>query len=160
MIQTVYVALGGNIGNTPAIFTKALQLIYNLKVTNLQTSHLYLTTPVSDLKIPHFYNAVCKFDTKLDAFSLLHQLQKIEKEIGKIEKTKNESRIIDLDILFFGNTTIQKQELTIPHPRWMERLFVLVPLSDLTSNILEFHLSSLIQTFTNPNNETVLLWKE
>lgn len=132
----VYLGLGGNIGDTSSIFNHTLSLISDLPgVKNLEASSFYKTAPVSDIPQPDYLNAVCRFKTRLNARQLLGLLQTIEKSQGKFPKPKNVPRIIDIDILFFGTESHASPDLEIPHPRWSERLFVVVPLLDLTSSI-------------------------
>jgi 2-amino-4-hydroxy-6-hydroxymethyldihydropteridine diphosphokinase len=136
-LTEVYVALGGNLGQPHITLPKALQLIAEIPgVHNLTASHFYKTTPVSSIPQPDYLNAVCRFLTLLSARELLHHLQHIEHILGKKPKSKNAPRIIDLDILFFGPEIHEDPDLQIPHPHWKERLFVLVPLSDLTTDIV------------------------
>lgn len=164
-----YVALGGNIGDTEDALRSALHAIQSLSgIYHLQISHFYLTSPVSTIPQNTYLNAVCCFETTLDARILLLHLQEIERTLGKTKKDKDKPRIIDLDILFFGLERYSEKDLTIPHANWQERLFVLVPLLDLTSTIsfptptgiTHLNISDFLQTFPNLNNETVLLWKE
>lgn len=132
----VYVALGGNIGDTQSILTQALQQISALpNVQHLECSRFYRTPPVSPIPQASYINAVCRFQTSLSAKELLHALQRIETALGKVPKAKEAPRCIDLDILFFGAELHRDAELVIPHPRWRERLFVLLPLLDLTTTI-------------------------
>lgn len=155
----VFVALGGNIGDPPVILRKALGLIENLpKVANLRISRFYTTTPVDVETQDDFTNAVCSFETTYTARELLLHLQEIEKRLGKIPKARNSSRMIDLDILFFGQEVCKDVDLEIPHPRWMERLFVLVPLADLTlypklPGNIELDLLRWIKEFPNIHKE-------
>src|SRR5205814_6337226 len=100
-----------------------------------QVSKLYLTSPVSEIPQPHYTNAACVFQTSLSAHQLFPALQTIEQKHGKTPKAKNAPRVIDIDLLFFGHESYQEEHLQIPHPRWRERLFVLVPLVDLTDHI-------------------------
>ncbi len=133
--QLVYVGLGGNIGPTRQIHEAALSLILQLPIEQLQVSSFYLTTPVSDLPQNCYLNAVCSFYTQLTPDQLLTNLQTIQQQLGQQEKPKNAPRLIDLDILFFGNLDLNLSHLQIPHPCWRERLFVLIPLAELTSYI-------------------------
>ena len=155
----VFVALGGNIGDTPVILRKALMLIENLpKVASLRISRFYTTTPVVVDTQDNFTNAVCSFETTYTARELLHHLQEIERRLGKTSKPRNSSRTIDLDILFFGREKCKELDLEIPHPRWMERRFVLVPLADLTlypklPGNRELDLLRWIKEFPNPHKE-------
>lgn len=128
----VYVTLGGNIGDTYSVLQLALTKIRtHPSIRELHISHFYRTSPVDVFSQDPFINAVCRFETSLTPKELLESLENIELELGKVPKPKNASRIIDLDILFYGDLRIDESRLTIPHPRWRERLFVLIPLTDL-----------------------------
>lgn len=164
MTTEVYIALGGNIRDTLSIFTAALNLIAAIpQISNLTVSQFYRNRPVSDIPQADYLNAVCRFQTTFSAKGLLYQLQTIEKTLGKRPKAKNEPRILDIDILFFGLEQHNLPELEIPHPRWQERLFVLMPLSDLISNItipsplgnVIMNIPNMISQFTNWHFEIV-----
>lgn len=132
----VYLGLGGNIGDSAAVIRRACGLIAALDGTrDFRMSRLYLTAPVSDLPQADYVNGACGFETSLSLPALWSQLQAIEISLGKQDKPKNAPRIIDIDILFFGRDCCDHMGLQIPHPRWHERLFVLVPLRDLTTAV-------------------------
>lgn len=162
----VFVGLGGNIGDTQLVLQKALKSIELLPgIESVRVSRFYATTPVGVQTQDCFMNAICSFKTTYTAVELLEHLQDIETALGKVPKAKNRSRIIDLDILFFGREKYSTSDLEVPHPRWKERLFVLVPLLDLTARIELpgnelVDLTQFIKEFSNPHNETVSLIQE
>ena len=84
---------------------------------------------------PKFLNVVCQIDTQLDPRDLLNVTQSIEQEMGRGFSFPNAPRIIDVDVLFYGNLHLVSRNLTIPHPRLQERAFVLIPLADLAPNM-------------------------
>lgn len=131
----VYLSLGSNLGNSFAILQQALILLQELPVQKFSCSQVYETTPVSSISQPNFLNAVCSFETALSVSELFTRIQMIEKKLGKVPKPREAPRLIDLDILFYGEENYADLQLKIPHPRWLERLFVLVPLSELTTKI-------------------------
>lgn len=158
----VYVGMGGNIDDAVASVRQAFDSIYEMpEVSYAKLSGLYRTTPVSPIPQPDFVNAVCTFKTDLAIPELFQRLQTIEKSIGKKPKHKDAPRVIDLDILFYGNETYQDSQVTVPHPRWKERLFVLVPLSDLIKEVSvgheRFDIPKMIAEFENVNEENVVL---
>lgn len=168
-LTEVYVGLGGNVGDTPTIFRQALSSIENLpEVVQLSVSHFYTTTPVSTISQDLYLNAVCRFCTSLSAKELLSVLQKIEENLGKKPKDKNAPRPIDLDIILFGLGMHCSDTLIIPHPEWKNRLFVLVPLLDLTQEVVyptianspqnacHLNIPQFLKTFPNLNQEIVL----
>ena len=85
---------------------------------------------------PNFVNAVIKIHSDLNPYQLLDKLLKIENIAGRIRVGKNGPRILDLDILLFNDLILNGKNLTIPHPRMHERLFVLMPLKDIDENIV------------------------
>jgi 2-amino-4-hydroxy-6-hydroxymethyldihydropteridine diphosphokinase len=90
---------------------------------------------MSPIPQPSFINAVCEIQSCLSPQELLYTLQNIEIFLGKTVKAKEASRLIDLDLLLFGNHFASTPTLELPHPRWKERLFVLIPLLDLTEQL-------------------------
>jgi len=163
-LKKVYVALGGNLGNPALTFKKVIAKLKCInEIVDLKMSRFYRTTPVSDLPQDPYVNAVCSFETTFSVHELLQNLQEIEKTFGKVEKPKNHPRFIDLDILFFADECYQEKHLEIPHPRWQERLFVLIPLFDLTTEIhvlkenklVKINIDSLLKGFLNINQEQV-----
>lgn len=166
-LKEVYVGLGGNIGDSCAILWKAIQMMAELpEIQELAISRFYCTTPVSPIPQDPYINAVCRFRTSYSMRKLLQHLQKIEKDLGKIEKLKEAPRIIDLDILFYDSETCNEIDLQIPHPRWRERLFVIAPLADLTNQLclpdpndskktVQFDVQRYLQEFPNVHDESV-----
>ena len=157
----VFLGVGGNIGDSAALVQRAFDHIAALPgVAAVRCSRLYRTTPVSALPQPDFVNAACSLTTTLTARELLAALQRIEQNLGKVEKKKDEPRPIDLDILLFGEECYNSSEMTIPHPRWKERLFVLVPLLVLTEGVAlpgeeRLCLKGWLAGFDNINGERV-----
>ena len=102
-----------------------------------------------------------RVETPLTPKELFDKLQEIEQSLGKTPKPKQMPRPIDFDLLFYGTLVYADSELTIPHPHWRERLFVLVPLSDLTDTLSiegeSFKLKDLIQLVGSQTDQTVSL---
>ena len=164
--ECVYLSLGSNIGQSCALISAAFTSIAALpEVKLIKTSRLYCTTPVSPIPQRDFINAACTLHTTLSADALYDALHKIEVQLGKVHKHKNAPRAIDIDILFFGTRFYNTPKLCIPHPRWKERLFVLIPLLDLTEEIAfptsgagpieTLNLKEFLHSFSNPHNERV-----
>ncbi|MDR3369407.1 2-amino-4-hydroxy-6-hydroxymethyldihydropteridine diphosphokinase [Rhodoferax sp.] len=129
-VQT-YVALGANLGDARATVLQAINDLSRLPNTRLiKASSLYRTAPF-EASGPDFINAVVALMTRLDAGELLLQLQHLENRKGRERPFKNAPRTLDLDILLYGNSTINTVTLQIPHPRMWERAFVLVPLAEI-----------------------------
>ncbi len=133
----VYLSLGGNEGNAFVRLQKALALLSTKsEISELQISNFYRTAPVQVNTLSWFVNAVCSFYTTLSLHDLFNFTQIIEDQLGKVKKPKNAARPIDIDLLFYGCQIHQDPHLEIPHPSWKERLFVLIPLRDLTEEIM------------------------
>lgn len=128
----VYIGIGSNIGDRKANIEKAIKIMSltrGLKL--LKVSTMYETDPVGGPKQGKFLNGALKLETNMSAPRLLGHMKKIEKVIGRKKTVPNGPRIIDLDILLFGNKKIKTRNLSIPHPRMHEREFVLRPLREL-----------------------------
>ena len=126
-----YVALGANLGDARATVLQAVNDLSRLPNTQLvKASSLYRTAPF-EASGPDFINAVVALMTRLDAGELLLQLQHLENCQGRERPFKNAPRTLDLDILLYGDRTINTATLQIPHPRMWERAFVLVPLAEI-----------------------------
>ena len=126
----VYISGGSNQGNRLEYIRMAAQML-SPAVRILRTSDLYLTEPWGYKPQPSFYNIIWEADTDLDPESLLKYFKEIETRIGRVKTLRYGPRVIDLDILLYGDQVYQSQDLTIPHANMRERRFVLQPLCDL-----------------------------
>ena len=125
------VALGANLGDAVATLQPALRDMAGLPETQLyKASSLYRSAPYEALG-PDFINAVALVHTQLSPMALLHALQALELQSGRERPFKNAPRTLDLDIIFYGDVSLETPELTLPHPRWHERAFVLQPLVEV-----------------------------
>jgi 2-amino-4-hydroxy-6-hydroxymethyldihydropteridine diphosphokinase len=128
---TAYVALGANLGDARLAVLQAFEALASwpeVQVTG--RSALYRTAP-HEAQGPDFINAVARIDTGLTAPDVLDALQAIEHRAGRERPYVNAPRSLDLDLLFYGDACMHSPRLTLPHPRWRERAFVLVPLADV-----------------------------
>lgn len=149
---SIYLSLGGNEGKVLPRLRKALALLtHQPEIANLKTSHFYQTAPVQVDSSAWFVNAVCSFQTSLAPDQVFEITQAIEIQLGKINKPKNASRPIDIDILFYGNQMRNDPPLEIPHPHWKERLFVLIPLKDLTEEVIFLNQEGEIEHYVLQN---------
>ncbi len=136
-MNNIFIALGSNLKNPKKQIKNGILSIKKINgVKILKKSHLYKTPPVGILNQPNFINAVVKISSDLNPQELLDELLNIENIAGRIRDKKNGPRILDLDILLFNDFILNKDNLTIPHPRMHERLFVLIPLKDIDKNIV------------------------
>ena len=127
-----YLSLGGNIGDARQNIRNAVNTLddhQDIKLVAL--SNFYKTPPWGNENQAPFVNACAEVETTLPAPELLAQCLKTEHDMGRERIEHWGPRIIDIDILTYGDETIQQDHLTIPHPYMMERAFVLVPLKDI-----------------------------
>jgi 2-amino-4-hydroxy-6-hydroxymethyldihydropteridine diphosphokinase len=130
-----YIGIGANLGDARANVQDALERLQRQAgCTLMAASSLYRTAPI-DSSGDDYINAVARIATTLDAEALLQALQAIEQAHGRERPYRNAPRTLDLDLLLYGDATINSATLTVPHPRMTERAFVLVPLLELAPSI-------------------------
>lgn len=137
-------SLGSNLGDRLANLIKAREALCRLaELTLVDQASVYETTPVdtpAEYNSLLFLNTVLVFESVIppsQAQTLLARVKKIEKTMGRVKSDiKNAPRIIDIDILYMGSTGIKSETLTIPHPEWKNRRFVLEPLAELRSGLI------------------------
>ena len=134
-MREAYIAFGSNIGEPEKNVREAyeaLSLVPGIKPDKL--SKMYITKPWGYTDQPDFTNACCKVLTSLSPEALLGVCLGIEAAMGRVRTIKNGPRVIDIDLLMYEGEERNTAELVLPHPRMLERTFVLEPLSDLTSD--------------------------
>ena len=125
------VGLGANLGDPQAALAGAIAALAALDGVKLVAqSSFYRSAPI-DSSGPDYVNAVVQLHTTLTAPALLAQLQAIEQGAGRERPYRNAPRTLDLDLLLFGDASIQSPSLTVPHPRMWQRAFVLLPLAEI-----------------------------
>ena len=133
--MTVYLGLGSNMGNRQDNLNRALDFLsQRLRVE--QVSPIYDTEPLGNIDQPRFLNQVCQVYTRLAPAELLTLAKGIESKMGRVSSKSNAPRPIDIDILFYGDQVIETPELVIPHPRLVERAFVLIPLAEIAPDLV------------------------
>lgn len=135
----VLIALGGNIGDVRETFRKAIANILGMaQAALLARSSDYATPPWGDEQQPRFINACIQIETGLDPHALLFTLHRIEQKFGRDRSREQRwgPRTLDLDLIAYDDVSLQKPELTLPHPRLFERAFVLVPLVEIAPDRL------------------------
>lgn len=127
----VAIALGSNLGDRHAHLEFAVTRLRQI-LTNVRVSSIHETAPegVSEPQ-PDYLNAVVSGDTTLDPHALLQALLAIERDRGRTRISQRASRTLDLDLIFYGDAVIDTPELTVPHPRYLERQFVTKPLGEV-----------------------------
>lgn len=137
MITEVYLSLGSNIGDKKVYLEEAIEKIGKIDKTEvISISSFYITKPWGKINQADFINIVIKIITSLTPLDLLESLQNIEMNMGRQDNGRWGPRIIDIDILLYGDEVIHTEELTIPHLHMKERLFVLVPLQEINPNLI------------------------
>jgi 2-amino-4-hydroxy-6-hydroxymethyldihydropteridine diphosphokinase len=135
LVHIVYLALGTNLGDRVENLRAAVRALPPmLQVTAL--SPVYETPPWGYADQPAFLNMALAGETESDPLRLIVFLKDLEVELGREKTFRNGPRLIDLDILFFDDLLVDEPGLVIPHPRLHERAFVLVPLNDITSDLI------------------------
>jgi 2-amino-4-hydroxy-6-hydroxymethyldihydropteridine diphosphokinase len=133
--KTVYLSLGSNVGDRAANLRSAIQHLGLLGQVE-RVSSFYETEPVELTAQPWFLNCAIKLDTEKMPKQLLSGILDIERQMGRRRTQKKGPRVIDIDILLFGNSIIETKGLTVPHPALHERCFVLEPLGEIAPEVL------------------------
>lgn len=131
-----YLLLGANLGDRFAQVSIALQYIERDVGTVLRHSSLYETEAWGTENQPRYLNQVLAVHTAFTARELLESVQEIENRLGRTRREKWESRLIDIDILFYGEECINEADLIVPHPFLAQRKFTLLPLDEIASDLL------------------------
>ena len=131
----ILIALGANLtgpyGSPEETLKMAMVTLENAGVHIVAKSSIWVTKPVPASDQPLYRNAVVAVHTKRAASALLDLLHTIEADFGRVRMERNEARVLDLDLIAYGNLVIQSEDIYIPHPRMHERGFVLVPLCEI-----------------------------
>ncbi len=132
---TAYLSLGSNLGDREKNLRTAIAALTDAKVRVIRVSSFYETEPVDLREQPWFLNCAVHAETKLPAIDLLLALRAVESRMGSRKLVPKGPRLIDLDILLYGDVTIDTPELQVPHPRMLLRKFVLAPLAEIVPNL-------------------------
>ena len=133
-VGPIYVALGSNLGDRLANLRRALELMAP-EIEVEAVSAVYESAPQPPAPPPAYYNAVCRVHSALRPDALLSQLKSIEAKMGRRTAEHWAPRIIDLDLVLYGDEVIDTPLLQVPHPRMRERSFVMAPLAELDPEI-------------------------
>ncbi|MBO1924465.1 2-amino-4-hydroxy-6-hydroxymethyldihydropteridine diphosphokinase [Thiomicrorhabdus sp. 6S3-12] len=137
MDHRVYLGLGANLDQPAEQIRAALRSLDGLPQSRLvKSSALYTSSPLGPQDQPDYVNAVCLLETQLAPDELLHQLQRLEIEQGRVKKRHWGERTIDLDILLYDDLQLQSEHLQIPHSQMHLRDFVLVPLAEIAPGVV------------------------
>lgn len=132
----VFLLLGSNLGDRPQVLAAAREAIGEQAGSIVNQSAIYETAPWGITDQPAFLNQVIEISTSLLPEDLLRIILNIEHDLGRVRYERWGARVIDIDILYFGQTVMDSARLTLPHPRIQDRRFVLAPLAEIAPNFL------------------------
>lgn len=159
MTKRLYLSLGTNLGNKRENLTRAIELLSLALGKCIAVSQFIETAPWGFDSENGFLNCVAAFETALAPMQLLDMTESIERELGRTQKSNNghyRDRIIDIDILLYGDNIIVNDRLTIPHPLMHKRDFVLEPLAEIAPDTQHPVLHKSIKQLMEENKEQTL----
>jgi 2-amino-4-hydroxy-6-hydroxymethyldihydropteridine diphosphokinase len=135
--ERIFIGIGTNLGDDlERNLRNALEALGRLPETEVVRVSSFLSTePWGATGQPHFLNAVAEIRTQLEPLPLLHALKQLESELGRVPTYRWGPRAIDFDIILYGDRAVDLPELRIPHPRYREREFVMVPLREIAPEL-------------------------
>lgn len=129
--------LGGNVGDPAAAIRAALAALETRGVARIErVSSLYRTAPWGGVPQPDYANACALARTQLAPFDLLDAIKQLERDLGRVDTVRWGPRVIDIDILFYGDLAMQDERLVIPHRDLLNRAFVLIPLAEIAPDLV------------------------
>lgn len=138
-VSSIYLALGSNLGDKINIIHATLNIIEERIGEIRSLSTLYYSSPIGFVSSNSFVNCVCEVFACSDIYTIFDKTKAIEKEIGRVDKSlsgRYKDRLIDIDLIMADSLIIKSKELTIPHPRFHLRSFVLVPLCEIAPKLI------------------------
>lgn len=165
MDKIAYLSIGSNLGDRFANIENAIALIQEQLGTVILKSSIYITEPVGFSADLDFFNLCIAIETNSSPTELLEKLKSIEKQLGRNKKSVNgiyESRLIDIDIILFGNIIVNDSQLNIPHKKYLERMFVLKPLAEIAADIIDPIKGKTIKQLFNeyPDQSDIKIYKK
>ena len=153
--MNAWLSLGANIGDPPAQLAEAIRRIQaHPAISVVGQSSVLTTKPWGKTDQPDFANQVVTVETSLEPLELLDVILGIELDMGRVRKEVWGPRLIDIDILLWGNDSIEEPGLSIPHPRLHERRFVLEPLAEIAPNIIHPKLNATVRGLLDALNDS------
>ncbi|QQR97591.1 MAG: 2-amino-4-hydroxy-6-hydroxymethyldihydropteridine diphosphokinase [Sphingobacteriales bacterium] len=158
-MHTLFILLGDNKGYRYKHMLLAQYFIQHKIGEIVLSSSIYETAPWQVKHKTKYLNQCLMVKTQLSIFQLLNATQKIEKILGRTNKSQLSSRTIDIDVLFYDNTIVETKNLTIPHPRLHLRKFTLIPLNEIASKIVHPKFNETIQKLLENCDDTSVVEK-
>jgi len=135
--STAYLLLGGNLGDREPNLKKAIELLNDKIGRVIAISSLYETAAWGKTDQPAFLNQAVSLQTRLTALEVLEHALSIEQELGRVRKDKWGERLIDIDLILFGDEIINiPDKLQVPHPHMQDRKFVMEPLAEIAPEVI------------------------
>ncbi len=135
-MERIYLLLGTNLGKLKENLMNAIEELSKSGIKILKKSKIYKTKPWGKKNQPDFLNMAVEAETNLTPEKLLQTIKEIEKKLKREKTEKWGPRIIDIDILFYGNRIVNEPELKIPHPYFFERNFAIIPMADIAPDFI------------------------
>ena len=130
----VYLGLGSNLGDREDNLRRAVSLL-SRRASLIALSSVYETEPWGYASQPTFFNMACLLETSLSPQCLLELAQSVERDLGRVPSFRYGPRVIDVDILLYGDEVIETPRLQVPHPRLWQRSFALTPLAEIAPGL-------------------------
>ena len=149
---TAHIALGSNLGDRESNIRSAVMTLGKLEGVRVRRVSTLFENPAvgGPSDAPAFLNTAAELDTSLDARALLRRLLEVERALGRQRRERWAPREIDLDLLLYGDETIDEPGLTVPHPLMHERLFVLKPLAEIAPRVVHpIHKKTIAELLEN-----------
>ena len=155
----VFLLLGSNLGDRKLLLQQAIKCIEEEVAPIIKQSAIYETQSWGKEDLPDYLNQVVLIQTELPAQIILQKILNIEWKIGRVREEKWGSRLIDIDILFYGNALIDEPGLQVPHPELHNRRFTLEPLAELTPDFIHPILHKNILQLKNELKDSLIVKK-
>ena len=136
MMKGIYLLLGSNLGDSSNILSTASKRIEASIGTITKRSSVYQSKAWGVEDQPDFLNQVIEIESSLSPEEILKHINQIEDHLGRVRKQKWHSRIIDIDILYYGSAVVKQKDLVIPHKENENRNFVLVPMAEIAPHFI------------------------
>lgn len=136
-MKSAYIGLGSNLGDRLVNLHVALSKMNERKIRIVRRSSVYRTPAWGDTAQPYYLNQVAQAEVRVGPLELLKELKAIEIDMGRKEHGWSQPRVIDLDIVAYGDEVIDESELKIPHPLLAQRGFVLIPLNEIAPDFVD-----------------------
>jgi 2-amino-4-hydroxy-6-hydroxymethyldihydropteridine diphosphokinase len=159
--MTIYLGLGSNLGDRMGYFREAIHALDQSGVAVLRTASVYETTPIgAPTGSPMFLNTALEARYSASPGQLIQTCLEIERVAGRVRAEPNAARTLDIDVLLVPDITIRTSQLTLPHPRYAERRFVLVPLNEIAPGLVDPERGVTIRDLLAacPDNSAVTLY--